>query len=323
MSLTGIKGKQGDIEIAFNRLLEQHQQKSKIATREEEVARTLNQALVEKTIDYTVDNIVNDMASLQLSFGNVIGELAGTLTSESEKLEELKKAIAVEREHLERLKQVRLVADALYILEREYELKKANLAADTAQNKAAIEREISVTKQEWESKWAKFSTEVKEATASLIYKRELEVADYQYELERQRTIEQDEYETDKRLQEIAISELETTKNKDWSERETYLLEHKSEFVHHQEAIASFETKLSEEYNKARGKAIKEAEGRYRVAADLQEREWSASQQGYELKIASLTVVVERQTEQIAEISTQLQEANIQAQNLAMQAFQSQ
>ena len=318
-----VKDSQSAIVVAFERLLEQHQQQPKIATKEEEFARTKNRALVEKTVDYTVDNIVNGMASLQLSFGNVVGELAETLTSESHKLEELKKAIAVEREHLERLKQVRLAADALYILDREHKAKKGTLAADTAQTKAEIDREMSATKQEWEIEQARFLNKVEETTASLVHKRELEAADYQYELERQRTIEQDEYETDKRLQEIAIAELETTKSKDWLERERYLLEHQAEFARHQEAIAGFETKLNEEYNQAKGKAIKAADGKYKVAADLKEKEWSASQQGYELKIASLTVVVERQTAQIADISAQLQEANNQAQNLAMQAFQSQ
>lgn len=79
--------------------------------------------------------------------------------------------------------------------------------------------------------------------------------------------------------------------------------------------------LSEEYNKAKGNAIKEADSKYKVEAELQEKEWSANQQGYELKIESLTAVIERQVEQIAEITSQLQEANTQAQNLAMQAFQ--
>jgi uncharacterized protein YqgV (UPF0045/DUF77 family) len=47
------------------------------------------------------------------------------------------------------------------------------------------------------------------------------------------------------------------------------------------------------------------------------------EQGYELKIASLTTIIEHQTEQVIEITRQLQEANAQAQNLAMQAFQNQ
>ncbi|MEL6929931.1 MAG: hypothetical protein AAFO95_15000 [Cyanobacteria bacterium J06600_6] len=324
MSLTNVKEDREEIVIAFNQLLKRYQQnQSRIATKEEEVAKVKNRALVAKTVDYTVDNIVNGMASLQLVFGNVVGELAERLANESYKLEELKKAIAVEREHLERLEQVRLVADTIYILDQEQEAKTATLTADTAKNKAQINQEIITTQQKWQIEQAEFQSKAEETSASFVQKRAREAADYEYELERQRTIEQDEYETDRRLQEIAIAELETAKNKDWSEREKYLQSHKREFTEHQEAIAGFETKLNEEYNQAKGKAIKEADGKHKVAAELKEKEWSATKQGYELKIASLTTVVEHQTEQIGEIAAQLQEVNTQAQNLAMQAFQNQ
>jgi hypothetical protein len=322
--VNGANNNQEAIAVAFSELLQQYQQnKSQIATKEEEVAKTQNQVLLVKTRDYTVNNIVNGMAALQLSFGNIVGELAEELTSESDKLQELRKAIAIEGEHLERLKQVRLVADALYLLNQEHQAKKATLQANTTQIRETIEGEILQTKQEWSIEEVEFANQVQEAAELSIQKRELEAADYQYELARQRTIEQDQYETDQRLQEREIAELETAKAKDWSRREKYLAEHKAEFTQHQEAIANFETQLKEEYGKAKGKAIKDAEQKYQVATELKEKEWAAIKQGYELKIASLTTIVEHQTEQVAEIAKQLQEANAQAQNLAMQAFQNQ
>jgi len=322
MKQTNTRDHQDAIATAFNQLLNQYQQnKSKIATKEEEAEKIKNQELLARTKDYTVDNIVNDMASLQLSFGNVVQELATELSTESCKLDELKKAIATEQEHLQRLNQVRLVADALYILKQEYQGKKEALEANTASVKATIAEEIAQTQREWDLEQAEFATKVKEAAELLINKRTLAEADYQYELERQRTIEQDEYESDKRLQTRELAELGEVKNKDWAEREEYLTKNKAEFAKNIEKIAGFEEKLTEEYNQAKGKAIKEADNKYKIEADLQEKEWSATQQGYELKIASLTTVVEQQTEQVAEITAQLQEANTQAQNLAMQAFQ--
>ena len=310
-----------EITTAFNQLLQQYEGKrSQIATKEQEIAKTNNRAILVKTSDYTVSDIVNGMASLQLSFGNVVGQLAEELACESQKLTELKKAIAIEKEHLERLKQVRLVADAIYIQKQEQQAKKADAEAKTANIKEEIAKEISLARQEWETEQQEFALEVKEAAESSIKQRELEVADYQYELERQRTIEQDEYETDKRLQAIEIAEQQTIKEKDWLKREKYLAEHQGEFKQHKEAIANFEAKLKEEYDKARVKAIKETDSKQKVAAELKEKEWSATEKGYELKIASLTSVVERQNEQISEITTQLQDANTQAQNLAMQAF---
>ena len=310
-----------EITTAFNKLLQHYEKKSwQIATKEQEIAKTNNEALLVKTSDYTVSNIVNGMASLQLNFGNVVGQLAEELASESNKLAELKKAIAIETEHLERLKQVRLVADALYILEREQQAKKADAETKTANTKEEIAKETALIRREWEIEQREFTTKVREAAELTIKQRQQEVADYQYELERQRTIEQDEYETDKRLQAIEIAEQETVKGKNWSKREKYLAEHQGEFKQHQEAIANFETKFKEEYDRARVKAIKETDSKQKVAAELKEKEWLAIERGYELKIASLTTIVERQNERISEMAVQLQDANTQAQNLAMQAF---
>ena len=310
------------IATAFNQLLNQYQQsESRIATKEEEASKKKNQQLLNKTVDYTVDNIINGMASLQLNFGTVINELADNLTTESNKLDELKKAITVEQEHLKQLNQIRLVADALYILNQEHQEKIATLQEQRIIAKEAIEKEIAQTRKQWKKEQNEFEVKEQEARELLTKQRAEEAADYQYELERQRTIEHDEHEENKRLQLRELAEQEATKNQDWSEREKYLADNKAEFTKNQEQIDGFEAKLKEEYNKAKGNAIKEADNKYKVEAELQEKEWSANQQGYELKIESLTAVIERQAEQIAEITAQLQEANSQAQNLALQAFQ--
>ena len=322
MSQTNVKDSKDTIATAFNQLLHQYQQtESRIATKEEEVEKNKNKQLLSKTIDYTVDNIINGMASLQLSFGGVVSELAENLAAESNKLEELKKAIAVEQEHLEQLNKVRLVADALHIFSREHQEKVATLKAKTEQEKEAIAKEIERVRKEWLKEQQDFDNRVRETAELLTKQRESEQADYNYELERQRTIEKDEYEENKRLQVRELAEQEVINNKNWSEREKYLTEHKKEFIKNKEQIDGFEAKLKEESNKARANAIREADSKQKVEAELREREWAANHQGYELKIESLTAVIERQTQQIAEITAQLQEANTQAQNLAMQAFQ--
>ena len=309
------------IAKAFTSLLEEYRQgKSKIATKEEEAQKKQDRELLAKTSGYTVDRIVNDLASVQLSFGNVVSDLASKLTTEFDKQEELEKAIASEQEHLQQLDRVRLVADALYILHQQQQEKKAALATHTAKEKEAVEQEIAQTRQEWAKEQAEFVTGTSEAAELLAKKRELETADYQYELERQRTIEQDEYEEEKRLQTRELSELEQVKNKDWSDREQRLVDLKAEFEKNREKVAGFEAKLQEEANLARVKAIKDADNKYRIEAELREKEWSATERGNELKIESLTTIIEHQTAQIAEITAQLQEANAQAQNLAMQAF---
>jgi hypothetical protein len=322
MNQTSAKDHRNAITTAFSQLLDQYQKSEfKIATKEEEAEKNKNQQLLNKTLDYTIDNIINGMASLQLSFASSVNELTDNLTTESNKLDELKKAIAVEKQHLQQLNQVRLVADALHILNQEHQEKITSIQARITTEKEVIIQEVAQTRKQWQKEQTEFETKATETQELLVKQRAEEVADYQYELERQRTIEQDEFEENKRLQQRELTEQQAINNKNWLKREKFLLDNKQEFTKNQAQIDGFETKIKEEYSQARVDAIKEVDSRYKVEAELQEKEWSANHQGYELKIESLTTVIERQNKQIEEIMAQLQVANTQAQNLAIQAFQ--
>ncbi len=311
------------IMAAFSALLADYQQReSKVETKEEEAEKEKNQQLLAEAANYTVDNIVNSMASLQLDFGNIINELKETLTTESDKLGELNKAIAVEQDNIKQLRQVRLIADALHILRQEHQEKIRQLEEKTTVQREAIAKEMAQLRKAWTQEQTEFEIRIAEEAEILAQQREQQEEDYQYELARHRQIETDDYEENQRQQEIELTEIEQEKEKDWAEREKYLTDHQTEFEEHQQQIAGFEDKLKEEYNKAKGEAIKEAERKAKVQTDLLEKEWSATQQGYELKLQSLEANVARKTQQINELTTQLQEANTQAQNLALRAFNS-
>lgn len=309
------------VMLAFDKLLTQYQKvESKVATKEEEVSTIKNQQLLTKATEYTVDNIVNGMATLQLDFGSAIDSIKENLTGESTKLNELKRAIAVEQEHLQRLSQVRLVADALHILQQEHQEKIQKITEETTLKKENITREITKSKKVWQQEQADFLTAIAEEDELIAQQRKQEEADYQYELARQRKIETDEYEEDKRQQERELSQIEREKTKDWIEREQYLADYRTEFTANVEKIASFEEKIQAEYNKAKGEAIKDALAKAKVEADLLEKEWEANQNGYDFQIASLEATITKQEQQIGELTSQLQESNSQAQSLAMKAF---
>jgi hypothetical protein len=320
VEFTSLEGKEQVIS-AFAKLLAQYQKvESKIATKEEQAEKTKNQQLLEKATEYTVNNIVNGMASLQLDFGSAIDSIKERLTEESTKLEELKKAIAVEREHLQQLSQVRLVADALHILQQEHQEKLEKLAETTSLQQEKITQEMTKTRKNWEQEEASFLTTITEEDELVARQRKQEEADYQYELTRQRTIENDEYEEDKRQQERELAQIGQDKDKDWTKREQYLTTHEAEFLANKTKIAGFEEEMKTEYNKAKGEAIKEAERKAKVETDLLEKEWEAAQKGYDFQTSSLEATIARYEQQIAELTTQFQESNSQAQSLAIKAF---
>jgi hypothetical protein len=322
MVQTATQNSKSQIMTAFDRLLDEYQQQeSKVATKEEEAETVKDRELLIKTADYTVVNIINRMAALQLNFGGIVNELTTELTTESDKLEELKKAIEVETKNLEQLRQVRLVADALHILRQEHQEKIRLLETRTTSQVEAIDKEIGKTRKLWEKEQQEFSVQVQEVATLLTQQREREVADYEYELRRKRQIEQDKYLEEKRLQERELEALQQEKTKNWAERNKHLADRQAEFIKNQEKAATFDEKLQEEANKSRAEAIKEAERKAKVETDLIEKEWEKIKQGNELKLESLQQTIEQQIEQINQLTLQLEQVNNQAQNLAMQAFQ--
>lgn len=306
---------------AFDELLNQHQKiDSKVATKEEEAEKARNKQLLTEVANYSVDNIVRGTASLQLDFSSNIDLIKEKLAKESFKLDEFKKAIAVEREHLKKLSQVRLVADALHILQQEHQEKLKQLVKENSLQQEKITQEMHKYKKIWEQEEANYLIKIEEEDRIILNKREKEEADYKYELNRQKTIENDEYEEDCRQQARELTEISKEKEKDWSKRELYLARNQAEYNDNKEKIGNFEEKIKTEYNKAKGDAIKETLSKAKVEADLLEKEWESARQGYNFQIASLESAIASNEKQIEELKARLQESSDRAQNLALKAF---
>ncbi len=305
----------------FQQILAENKKiESKVETKEQEAEKAKNKQLLEVASTYTVDSIVKGLADLQLDFGSVINGLSERLSAESSKLDELKHGIEIETAQLQQLQQIRVVADALYILTQEHQEKITALEQSAGSQREVIEKDTIQKRKIWEKQQQEFDTTVEERAALIIKERQQETADYRYELERSRTVETDEYEETKRKLERELEQSTRENEKNWVERETVLSDNQAEFAKNQTKAAGFEEELKQANTKAKEEAIQEVSREAKVKADLVDKEWEGTKQGYELKVQSLQQTIERQTEQIAEISAQLQATMKQAQDLAMKAF---
>jgi len=293
---------------------------SKIATKEEQAEKEKNKQVLEVASTYTIDSIVKGLAELQLEFSSIVNGLSDKLGTEASKLDELKKAIAIETQHLQELQQIRVVADALHLLTQEHQENLKNLEQNAANRREALEKDTTEKHKLWEKEQAEFESTVREQNELLIKERQRQEADYQYELERQRKVETDEYEELKRNQERELQEAHQEKEKQWSEREKILAERQPLFEEYQKNVDAFPNELDEAVKKAREEAIKEVHQDARVKAELLDKEWESTKQSYEFKIQSLQETLQKQSEQIDNLSTQLQDALKQSQSLAMKAF---
>ncbi|MEG4278343.1 hypothetical protein QUA62_12825 [Microcoleus sp. MON1_C1] len=321
MTIATAKDSKAKILQNFQQILADNKKiESKVETKEESAEKAKNKQLLEVASTYTIDSIVKGLADLQLDFGSITSGLSEKLKAESSKLDELKRAIEIEAQQLQELQQIRVVADSLHILTQEHREKLTLLEQNSANQRELIQKDTTQKRKLWEKEQQEFDIAIQEEIALTTKERQREAADYHYELERTRKVETDEYEETKRKLERELQQSTREKEKNWVEREQVLSDNQAEFEENQKKAAGFEEELKQAYVKAKEEAIQEVSREAKVKADLVEKEWEGSKQGYELKVQSLQQTIGRQTEQIAEISAQLQATMKQAQDLAMKAF---
>ena len=308
---------------AFQQILaERRTIASRVTTKEEEAEKEQNRSVLATVSQYTADGIVRGLADLQLEFGTIITGLTTQLTTETTKLDDLKRASAAETQILQTLQQTRVVADALYLLTQEHQENLRVLEQRLANDRDALEREITETRKFWQREQEEFDTSVTDSNELLQRERQRQEADYTYDTERSRKIATDDYEETKRKIERELQETLQAKEKDWAERERLLASNQALLEEYQRKVATIPNELEDAIKKAREEGIRDANQDAKIKADLLEKEWEATKQGYELQILSLETKIQKQAEQINEISAQLQTALRQAQELAMRAFDS-
>lgn len=323
MSTVAPQDSKAKILEAFNQLIaEKRKIESKVATKEEEAAKEQNKQLLEVASTYTVDSIVKGLADLQLEFGTIVSGLADKLTKETSKLDELKRAIEIETQHLQELQQTRLVADALHILTQDHQEKLKALEQQAASYLEALDKDKAEKRKAWQKEQEEYEAYLQEESDTLAKDRQKEAEDYQYKIERTRKLEMDDYENRARQQERELQEIEQANQKQWADREKFLADNQAPFEEYQQKVAAMPEELKKAEDEARKKAIEEVSRDAKVKSDLLAKEWEKTKEGYEFKVQSLEQTIQRQNEQIAELSKQLQDTIKQAQELAMRAFAS-
>jgi hypothetical protein len=307
---------------AFQDLLEARKITSQIvATKEETAEKQKDKEVIEKASTYTVSGIVKGLADLQLDFGNTLDSVTDKLTKELTKLDELQRAIEVETKQIGELQNVRIVADALDLLDHENRERQKVFDTDSGQVSKSLETEINEKRAAWQKEEKDYEKSLEEKQQTLIKERNREEEDYKYERERERKVESNNYEDRKRKLERDLTEKGLEKEKNWQEREKILADNTVKFEEYKAKLLTMPEELEKAIKKAREEAIKETYEAEQVKASLLEKENATNLEVYELKIKSLEETIGQQTSQIKQLTEQLQVAISQAQDLTMKAVQ--
>jgi DNA repair exonuclease SbcCD ATPase subunit len=309
------------IQTEFKSLLSKYQSdKQQVATKEELVAWVKKQETVKKAATYTIDNIIKNLSELQLDFSGNLEDWSSTLSDESEKYNELKDAIKVETERLERLREVKLAADALYLLKEEHQTRLKALEEQFEKSFKEIDEEKIQLKADWKKEQETFDTQVKEEDSNIEKERAKEKEKHQYEWERLQKIEKDKYEEDKKLLERSLAETDAIKQKQWKEREEKLQLQQKEYEENKQKIAEFDQKLKEEIKQETDKAASEVSKEIKAKQELIAKEEEANEQIGQHQIQTLEATIQRNEEEIAKLTEKYNQAIGQIQELSTKAL---
>lgn len=311
-----------DILSLFSQLVDEQQgQSTKVITREEQAVRAKDRQAVEAASQYSVESIVKGLPDLQLSLGGKVDELLARLLEETAKLDEQRRAIEIEEQRAKYIGDVKVAADALHVQTLENQEEVRQLEQEAGAKRQTQQQEIENTRAKWQKERKQLEQSRKDQEEQAKKDRAKAEADFGYDLERKRKVESDAFGEKKRKLERDLAEQNQAKEKAWTEREKLLADKQAELEANLARIATLPQELEDAVKKARDESIRDASNDARVKAELRDKEIEGNRKVFDLQIQALETQAAKLAAQIESLSTQLQTANREVQELALRAIE--
>jgi colicin import membrane protein len=300
-----------EVEKEFSRIAEEEAVRHESADPKSEEVDRMREAETRRTVaGVTVEAVVQRISGLSLDLTRSLSEISARLVAEAESLNELREAVALENKELERLHKIDVAVTAL-----------DHLVQDYAKQKADLESEIAAQREIWAQEELTRARELKDQEESLKKQRQREAEEFEYKKLLERKKAQDKYDEDVRLQEKKNKEKQESLEKNWSLREQALKEKEEEWTRLKSEVDAFPARLKKEVESAVASALKSAEQRNEQQMIVFRKDSEADKRVAELQIKVLQETVSRQTEEIAALQKQLEEAKRQVQDIAVKAIE--
>jgi len=249
--------------------------------------------------DVSPETVVQRISQLQLDIPQALSLISGKLVFETKQLQALRDAVLLETQELERLHQLDVAKSSLDLLVEEYD-----------QTKTQLEAEVRQTRDAWQAEERSREEEQKQQTDGLKLKREREQDEYSYERDTQRKRE----EQDNQERQAAL-------DKAWTLREEELKKREEESVRLRQEAAAFPDRLQKETARTVAEALKTQQAQNQQTALLAQKEAETDKRLSEQRVKLLEETIARQTQEIQSLSTRLEEAKNQVQEIALKAIE--
>lgn len=276
-----------EILQAYQTLLEQ-------ATNEAAEDETIQQeqAVIDTAAKDTIEKITSDLAQARLSANQTISKLTEKLTDESERLTTLRKAITIAQRELEEIQQIKARAG---MLRRMIELQK--------QEEERFDKEMAAKRIAWAE----------------------EQKQYEEQVGKERSREEDEYMYQKNLRMKRDRDLFEEERKKWErefdEKKQVQIQKEAELAELRKKVLQFPQELDRAVKAAIAQTITQEKKEAQIRQNFAKQEADTRQQIATLKITSLENTVKSQAVEIEELKRQLEKATQQIKDIAVKVIE--
>ncbi len=269
----------------------------------------------------TIDHVIEGLQSIRSGFGKAVNDLSAHLVTEALALSELQDRVTEETEQLRLLYDLEVSNETLARLLQDYSEKASSYEQEFQQKQEAFKQEIIEKNAAWQKEQEEHTRMVKERNESTELNFKREEAEYRYNQDHQRTLDNDDFELKLKKLKQELELAEANRNKEWAEREKIIADQETEFNELKERVEKFPKELETAIKETKIKISQQVQQEAQNKADLRAKEVDGEKRIYETKIKSLEEIVKNQVQQFQALSAKLDAILKQSQALAMKAIE--
>jgi len=324
-----LKSTKQELLDAYQEVLGQMQEKEKAQLRpEQRVQERKEEKVLAAAKGLSADGVTQQANLLKHEVAKTLSELGERLAAEVNRFVQVQQAIQVKDRELKEIYDIERAAGSLAALIEAHRVEKEQLAAEIADERERLTREIDTVRQQWTKERAERDAKAKEQQELEARQRKRQEEEYRYAFERERQLARDKFEdekakllAEKQSIEGQMKGLREQTEKALQEREQRIADQEAEFESLRAQVEGFPKRL----DTAVAAAVKDSGDRLRIDAkyekDLMLKQFEGEKNVLTARIQSLDKAVKEQAEQIARLSQQQEAAYQKVQDVAVKAIE--
>ncbi len=318
---------------AYERLLKELEEKKRAEMKPEETVAQRKRAQAVAVADAASSaGIANQIASLKTEIGKTLNELADRLEQETAKYAQVKLAVESAEAELREIYDIEKAAASLAALleahrqekaefEAEMDAEREKLDSEISIHREAFDYEVKTQREDWKKERAEYQAAVKEQDEAEKKRRQREQEEwkYQFDRERQAAEEKRQHELARLDREIQLKQEQLEKV--LADRQRTLAAAEAELQSLRARAEQFPSELDQAVTRAVEETTARLDRERKYATDLLQKESAGERNVLLSRIESMEQTIEKQAEQIAKLSRQLEHSYGQIQDIAVKAIE--